>query len=160
MNKINHPFQVIIDKGKGRYVQRTVVAGMESGDWVEIVDGLNEGEQVVISGQFLIDSEASLKASLMRMSEPETATNKMKKNKMPVARAVVRKLMPEQGKVNLDHDPIPELGWPSMTMDFDLHKGVSVEGLKIGDTIQITLVEGANGYLISEIKSIDQQQEQ
>ena len=39
---------------------------------MEIVSGLEEGDQVVISGQFLIDSEASLKASLMRMSKSET----------------------------------------------------------------------------------------
>ena len=34
--------------------------------------------------------------------------------KMPVAKAVVKKLMPGQNKLNLDHGPIPELGWPSM----------------------------------------------
>jgi len=50
-----------------------VQAGIESGDWVEIARGLDAGEDVVVSGQFLIDSEASLKASLMRMSVPETA---------------------------------------------------------------------------------------
>ncbi len=144
--------RVILDKGKGRYVQRNVVAGMETGDWIEIVEGLDEGEQVVISGQFLIDSEASLKASLMRMSEPASEKMAAEKPKMPVARAIVRGLMPEQRKVNLEHDPIPELGWPAMVMDFELHTGVSVEGLNIGDTVQITLVQGGNGYLISDIK--------
>ena len=48
-------------------------AGFESGDRAEIARGLDAGEDVVISGQFRIDSEASLKASLMRMSVPETA---------------------------------------------------------------------------------------
>ncbi len=144
--------RVILDKGKGRYVQRNVVAGMETGDWVEIVEGLDEGEQVVISGQFLIDSEASLKASLMRMSEPASKQAAETQPKMPVARAVVRELMPEQMKVSLEHDPIPELGWPAMVMDFELHTGVSVEGLNIGDTVQIKLVQGKNGYLISDIK--------
>lgn len=60
---------VIVSLGDGRFAPRTVVAGMESGDYVEIVRGLEEGESVVVSGQFLIDSEASLKASLMRMQE-------------------------------------------------------------------------------------------
>jgi Cu(I)/Ag(I) efflux system membrane fusion protein len=40
---------------------------MESGDFVEIISGLNEGDRVVTSGQFLIDSEASLRASFNRM---------------------------------------------------------------------------------------------
>jgi Cu(I)/Ag(I) efflux system membrane fusion protein len=59
--------RVILDLGGGRFAPRKVVAGIESGEWVEILQGLKEGDKVVASGQFLIDSEASLKASLMRM---------------------------------------------------------------------------------------------
>ena len=61
--------RVILALGEGRFIPRNVKAGMESGDWVEIMSGLEEGDTVVTSGQFLIDSEASLKASLMRMQE-------------------------------------------------------------------------------------------
>ena len=61
--------RVIIDRGEGRFAAQQVVAGMESGDWVEIISGIEAGDNVVVSGQFLIDSEASLKASLMRMSD-------------------------------------------------------------------------------------------
>ena len=61
--------RVILALGEGRFMPRNVNAGMESGDWVEIISGLEEGDTVVTSGQFLIDSEASLKASLMRMQE-------------------------------------------------------------------------------------------
>ena len=61
--------RVILDLGDGRFAPRKVKAGIESGDWVEIIEGLNEADTVVVSGQFLIDSEASLKASLMRMQE-------------------------------------------------------------------------------------------
>ncbi len=60
--------RVILSLGEGRFQARKVVAGIESGDYVEIQQGLQEGERVVTSGQFLIDSEASLKASLQRMS--------------------------------------------------------------------------------------------
>ena len=61
--------RLIIAKGNGRFVQREVVSGMESGDWIEIKSGITQGEKVVISAQFLIDSEASMKASLLRMKE-------------------------------------------------------------------------------------------
>ena len=60
--------RVILSEGDGQFRQRKVVAGIESGDWVQIVSGLQPGDEVVTSGQFLIDSEASLKASLARMS--------------------------------------------------------------------------------------------
>ena len=60
--------RVILAKGEGRFEPREVITGIESGDWIEIQSGLNEGEDVVISGQFLIDSEASTKASFARMT--------------------------------------------------------------------------------------------
>jgi membrane fusion protein, copper/silver efflux system len=59
--------RVIKALGDGRFQAQEVVAGMESGDWVEIISGLNEGDNIVISSQFLIDSESNLKASLNRM---------------------------------------------------------------------------------------------
>jgi len=59
--------RVIVALGKGSFRAQQVVAGMESGDFVEIISGLNEGDRVVTSGQFLIDSEASLRASFSRM---------------------------------------------------------------------------------------------
>ena len=59
--------RVIIALGDGRFEARDVVAGIESGDYVEIVRGVDEGEAIVVSGQFLIDSEASMRASLTRM---------------------------------------------------------------------------------------------
>ncbi len=67
--------RVIVALGEGRFEARTVNAGIESGDWVEIVSGLKAGEEVVVSGQFLIDSEASIKASLNRMSKPDDMTS-------------------------------------------------------------------------------------
>ena len=58
--------RVIVQKEQGRFSPRIVIAGMESDNKIEIKSGLQEGEKVVVSGQFLIDSEASLKASLLR----------------------------------------------------------------------------------------------
>jgi len=62
--------RVIIALGEGRFEARDVTAGIESGNFVEIINGVNDGDKIVTSGQFLIDSEASMRASLMRMSEP------------------------------------------------------------------------------------------
>jgi Cu(I)/Ag(I) efflux system membrane fusion protein len=63
--------RVVVDLGDGRFASRSVTAGIESGDWVEIVSGIAPGNRVVTSGQFLIDSEASLKASMQRMQPPD-----------------------------------------------------------------------------------------
>jgi len=55
--------------GEGRFQPVDVVTGMRSGEAVEILEGLGEGDAVVVSGQFLIDSESSLKASFGRLSD-------------------------------------------------------------------------------------------
>jgi len=59
--------RVILALGQGRFRPAQVVSGMESGNSIEIVSGLEEGEEIVTSAQFLLDSESSLDASLMRM---------------------------------------------------------------------------------------------
>ncbi|RRQ21702.1 efflux RND transporter periplasmic adaptor subunit [Thiohalobacter thiocyanaticus] len=59
--------RVILALGEGRFAAQEVVSGIESGDWVEIMRGLEEGQRIVTSGQFLIDSESSIKGALNRL---------------------------------------------------------------------------------------------
>ena len=54
---------VIVRKDSGAFEPRDVQLGADLGDTVEVTQGLNEGENVVASGQFLIDSEASLRSA-------------------------------------------------------------------------------------------------
>ena len=67
--------RVIRALGEGRFQAQEVVAGIESGDRVEITSGLNEGDEIVVSSQFLIDSESNLKASIGRMQSVEGSMN-------------------------------------------------------------------------------------
>ncbi|MEJ2576491.1 MAG: efflux RND transporter periplasmic adaptor subunit [Gammaproteobacteria bacterium] len=55
--------------GDGRFQPVDVVTGMRRGGEIEILSGLEEGDEVVVSGQFLIDSESNLQASFQRMSD-------------------------------------------------------------------------------------------
>jgi Cu(I)/Ag(I) efflux system membrane fusion protein len=64
--------RVVVALGEGRFMPRRVVAGSESGDRIVIRDGLADGEQVVVAGQFLLDSEANLRAGLERLSAEPT----------------------------------------------------------------------------------------
>jgi Cu(I)/Ag(I) efflux system membrane fusion protein len=63
--------RVVVALGDGRFAPRRVVAGAESGDRVVIREGLAEGEQVVVSGQFLLDSEANLRTGMERLGEAQ-----------------------------------------------------------------------------------------
>lgn len=66
--RTEHEDRVIVARDGGRFQPVTVHAGLETGGQVEILDGLQVGDKVVTSAQFLIDSESSLQASFLRMS--------------------------------------------------------------------------------------------
>jgi len=59
---------VIVDDGQGHFTPVVVEVGREAGDVTEIRSGLAAGQRIVVSGQFLVDSEASLKAALARIA--------------------------------------------------------------------------------------------
>jgi Cu(I)/Ag(I) efflux system membrane fusion protein len=61
---------VLVDKGKGRFEPRDVRLGRRGGGYVEVSDGVDEGDAVVTSANFLIDAESNLKAALRGFAEP------------------------------------------------------------------------------------------
>ena len=65
---------VLVELGGGRYEPRSVKLGMQSDQYVQVLQGLNEGEKVVTSANFLIDAESNLKAALSGFSGPGSAT--------------------------------------------------------------------------------------
>jgi len=65
---------VLVDKGEGRFEPREVKLGRRGGGYVEVTEGLTEGEAVVTSANFLIDAESNLKAALKGFSEASTPT--------------------------------------------------------------------------------------
>lgn len=103
--------RVILALGKGRFRPAEVISGMESGDWIEIVSGLNEDENIVTSGQFLIDSESSLDASLLRLQAPEKEIidhSTMDHSVMP---------MPETKRPEVDHSEMDHAKMEGMKHD-------------------------------------------
>lgn len=61
---------VFVMKDLGRFEPREVTLGVPSDGWVEVLGGLKEGEEVVVSGQFLIDSESKLKEAMLKFTGP------------------------------------------------------------------------------------------
>ena len=62
---------VLIAKGKGRFEPREVTLGRSGGGYVEVLDGVESGEEVVTSATFLIDSESNLKSALQALDQPD-----------------------------------------------------------------------------------------
>jgi hypothetical protein len=66
---------VFVDAGDGKFSPRDIKAGVEAEDgMVEVLHGLDEGEVVVTSGQFMLDGESRLKEAVAKMMEAERAT--------------------------------------------------------------------------------------
>ena len=65
---------VFVDKGEGLFEPRDVAMGVKAEGYYEIKSGVAEGELVVTSGNFLIDSESRLKAALRGMTPPPAAS--------------------------------------------------------------------------------------
>jgi len=146
--------RVIIALGEGRFEARTVKAGIESGEFVEILEGLEANESVVTSGQFLIDSEASMRASLNRMSDAdstESSDASADVSKAVSGNGVIKAINVEDNTLNLQHDPIDELGWPAMTMDFSVMSDVDLSGLSVEQTIMFQLEKHGDNYMITSV---------
>ncbi len=67
---------VILALGHGRFRAQPIKIGIQANHWVQVISGLQEGQKIVTSGQFLIDSESNIKASLNRLSDTENNSNK------------------------------------------------------------------------------------
>jgi Cu(I)/Ag(I) efflux system membrane fusion protein len=129
---------VILAEGEGRFRAVEVDVGMESGDDAEIRKGLKAGDRVVVSGQFLIDSEASLRSTLARLeSAPEAAApGAAGASGVHRGTATVTHVDRVRGQVELDHGAIPSMKWPAMQMGFAVEHAGSLADLKRGDRVE------------------------
>ncbi|MBK0394925.1 efflux RND transporter periplasmic adaptor subunit [Ramlibacter algicola] len=132
----------IVRKGNGTFEPREITLGAELGDQLEVVQGLQEGEQVVASGQFLVDSEARLKSVLGGMAaagQAATAASAPAAGTF-TARGTVESIEPDG--ITISHGPVPELKWPAMTMGFSTPGPKAFPGLKAGDSVQFEFRRG------------------
>jgi len=146
--------RVILALEDNKFRPAEVLAGRESGDRIEIKEGLQDGETVVTSGQFLIDSEASLNSAFLRLLDAgsDTPTQPTEDDNADVHHGVgTVNSISDSGTVNLTHQPILTLGWPAMTMDFGVASAVDLSVFSDGDMMHFELTRGEDGnYVITK----------
>ncbi len=141
---------VIVMDGE-RFRAATVKTGAEMAGRTEILAGLKAGERVVASGQFLIDSESSLKGTLDRL---EGSAEKSSKGAIHQGRGRITGVDAAKSHVELDHEPIPSMKWPRMTMGFVVADKAALAKLKKGDAVEFDLrgePDKDGNYLIEKI---------
>ena len=129
----------MVAKGEGGFDPVEIKAGATAGGQTEILEGLKAGQQVVVSGQFLIDSEASLRGTVARMQETSATPVDNAASEASAAgpehRAVGRIQSIGERSLTIAHDAIPSAQWGAMTMEFAAPPAGLPQGLKAGDRV-------------------------
>jgi Cu(I)/Ag(I) efflux system membrane fusion protein len=142
---------VMVAGEQGRFMPVEVSLGREIGEQTVIASGLDEGQQVVASGQFLIDSEAKLSGvALQNAGEAAMAAAA----DLHEADATIRAL--GQGEITLAHDPFKTLAMPGMTMTFPLAKPELTQGFKVGDKVRVGARQSDDGLIVERIEKRDE----
>lgn len=140
----------IVRNQNGSFEPREVGLGAELGDQLEILQGLSEGDEVVASGQFLVDSEARLKSVLGGMTAAGQTAPAASASASSAKAAATPGVYSAEGKVEsvdadgitISHGPVPELKWPGMTMGFGKPDPKAFPGLKAGDSVSFEFRKG------------------
>jgi Cu(I)/Ag(I) efflux system membrane fusion protein len=144
---------VMLAEDAGRYRPVEVQPGQENEGRTVVLKGLEEGQQVVSSGQFLLDSEASLKGIVARVLD------------IPAPAAAAAALHEADGQiveitrndVTLAHGPFKTLGMPGMTMTFPLADSALMQGLKAGDKVRIAVSQTDDGLRVERLEKTGSQ---
>ncbi|MEJ2400527.1 MAG: efflux RND transporter periplasmic adaptor subunit [Xanthomonadales bacterium] len=147
--------RVIVALGDGRYQAREVMTGIESGEWIEVIAGLASGDRVVTSAQFLLDSEASLAGSFRRLD----AADRSGAGRGPVnvfGSGIVEAIDRAGRSMIIRHGPIDALGWPGMTMKFDVDRSVELERIRVAQNVHFAIEPDERGvYRVTMVHLVD-----
>jgi len=142
---------VIVKQADDRLQPVTVTTGNDSGSDTEVLSGLSEGEQVVASGQFLIDSEASLKSVLPRLDAgPASDVHAAAQAYETTGRAEAV----TSHDITFSHQPVPALGWGAMTMAFSKPSTTAFPDVKAGETVHFAFKQSDDGYELTKVEPI------
>ena len=139
---------VMLAADAGRYRPVAVQLGQESDGKTAILKGLEEGQKVVTSGQFLLDSEASLKgivASSEEESPPSAAASSFHEADGQIVEI-------NDKEVTLAHGPFKTLGMPGMTMTFPLANPALMQGFKTGDKVRVAVSQTDDGLRVERLE--------
>jgi Cu(I)/Ag(I) efflux system membrane fusion protein len=166
---------VLVQVQEGRFEPREVKLGARGETHVQVLDGVREGEQVVVAANFLIDAESNLKAAIGGLgghaghgsapagaapAAPAAAPNAAPASGSAAAPAAIGHKAEgsvdgidlKAGTVSLQHGPVPSLKWPAMTMEFKAAHAGLLQGLKPGQAVSFEFVERQPGeYLLTAI---------
>ncbi|MBP9806238.1 MAG: efflux RND transporter periplasmic adaptor subunit [Candidatus Accumulibacter sp.] len=155
---------VLVQLKEGRFEPREVKLGARSENHVEVRDGVREGEEVVVTANFLIDAESNLKAAVagfgpaahtgsQQSTQGDAAATAGPASTVHRAEGKVETIDASSGVASISHGPVASLKWPPMTMAFKVANESLRQDLKPGAAIAFEFVERAPGeWVITAVK--------
>jgi len=155
---------VYVVEAPGRYRPVEIEPGAEADGRIAVRRGLAAGQKVVVSGQFLIDSEASLRGVMVRAEPASAAASTPGAGSTPAGGAPAPGAAGaehettgtvsavEPGGITLEHAPVPALKWPAMTMPFQLARPDLARGLKPGDAVRFRFRQQGDEHVVTAIQ--------
>lgn len=136
---------VLVRSDGGRFQAKRVRVGQASEQWVEVLEGVQEGEDVVVSANFLIDAESNLKSVVEGLNAPASSAGAEVKRAVSHQAEGTLDAMDTSGALTITHGPVASLKWPGMTMEFKAANPALVSNIKPGTPIQFEFVERGQG---------------
>ena len=145
--------RVVLALGGGQFKSIIVELGRHDDDYFEILSGINEGEMVVTSAQFLLDSESSKTSDFKRMNHEDVTVEKDEPPKATVI-GIIKFMMKDHGMLNIDREAIEDWGRPAANVDFITNNAVDISQLENGDKVFFTFIIDGGDFVITEIDKL------
>ncbi len=155
---------ILVQAQEGRFDPREVKLGARSDDRIEVLEGVRDGEMVVVAANFLIDAESNLKAAIGGLGHsghgspaPQggSAESKATTSVGHRGEGKIEDIDTKIGSLTIAHGPVSTLKWPAMTMEFKVANSSLLSGLKPGMSLSFEFVERGQGeWIITAIKPV------
>ena len=139
--------RVVLALGDGRFKSIAVTVGRLDPTHAEIIDGLDEGESVVTSAQFLLDSESSKTSDFKRMQQGIDPSSAHQAS----VTGVVNTIDLERKLINISRGPIPQWNRPAATLDFTVQRNRDLTGITVGAQVELTFAVVDGKFMILAI---------
>lgn len=148
--------RVVLELGSGSFKSVEVTVGHSNANEIEVLQGLEEGDRIVTSAHFLIDSESSKKSDFQRMLQP--AAEAQSKYPPTWVKATIKEVALQERQLRLQHEYIDAWKMPGMTMNFQASDELRIHDLKPGDRVTVKVTDGDPLFQVIDVKRLGDQQ--
>jgi len=150
--------RVVLALGEGSFKSIMVKIGRSDNDYIEILEGINDGDNIVVSAQFLIDSESSKTSDFKRMNHEMNGMRADMKAAVEVenpsaeVEGMINLIMPTHRMINITRGSIPKWNRDEATLDFIADDDIDLSQLAKGQKVDFRFEIDNDSFVIKEIK--------